>query len=111
MFLQLLRVQLILKGVMTEEEWNTIQSDIFFVFAKDSYFNEMKEAEVLRNRIDMAAALEPLVGKYYSTRYIRKNILKQTEEEIRIIDTENMAELASQPQQMLPPGQESGMIQ
>ena len=112
MFLQLLRVQLILKGVMTEEEWNTIQSDVFFVFAKDSYFNEMKEGEVLRNRIDMAAALEPLVRKYYSTRFIRKNILKQTEEEIRIIDTENMAELAAQPQQMLPPaGQESGLIQ
>ncbi len=111
MFLQLLRVQLILKGVMTEDEWNSIQSDVFFVFAKDSHFSELKEAEILRNRIDMAAALEPLVGKYYSTRYIRKSILKQTEEEIRIIDTENMAELASQPQQMLPPGQEPGMIQ
>ena len=111
MFLQLLRVQLVLKGIMTDEEWNTIQSDVFFVFAKDSYFNELKETEILRNRIDMAAALEPLVGKYYSTRYIRKSILKQTEEEIRIIDTENMAELASQPQQMLPPDQGPGLIQ
>tara|TARA_R110002012_G_scaffold204050_1_gene373607 strand:- start:11279 stop:12817 length:1539 start_codon:yes stop_codon:yes gene_type:complete len=111
MFLQLLRVQLVLKGIMTEEEWNTIQSDVFFVFAKDSHFNELKEAEILRNRIDMAASLEPLVGKYYSTRYIRKNILKQTEEEIRIIDTENMAELASQPQQMMPPDQGPGLIQ
>ena len=110
MFLQLLRVQLILKGVMTEEEWNSISSDVFFVFAKDSYFSELKEAEILRNRIDMAAALEPLIGRYYSTKYVRKNILKQTEEEIRIIDTENMSELASQPQQMLPQQGGPGVI-
>jgi len=97
---------------MTDDDWNEIIPDIRYKFNKDSYFSELKETEILKERLDMLNQVDEFVGKYYSSDWVRKNILKQTEEEIRIIDTENMAELAAQPQQMLPPaGQESGLIQ
>jgi hypothetical protein len=78
----LLKTQVILKGIMTEDEWNKICPDISYKFNKDSYFNELKDNDVLRDRIDMLNTLSNFVGRYYSEEYIRKNILKQTDEEI-----------------------------
>jgi hypothetical protein len=78
----LLKTQVILKGIMTEDEWNKIAQDITFKFNKDSYFNELKENDILRDRIDMLNTLSNFVGKFYSEEYIRKNILKQTDEEM-----------------------------
>jgi len=88
MFLQLLRIQLILKGVITESDWEEINQNINFVFNRDSYFNDLKDAEILSARMDLALAMEPMIGRYYSSNYIRRNILKQTEEEISVLDSE-----------------------
>jgi len=93
-FSQLLRVQLILKGIITEEDWNLIYPNINFVFNRDSYFNDLKDAEILSARMDLAASMEPMIGKYYSTNYIRKNILKQSEEEIEELNKEMAIDLA-----------------
>jgi hypothetical protein len=78
----LLKTQVILKGIMTEDEWNKIAQDITFKFNKDSYFTELKDNDILRDRIDMLNTLSNFVGKFYSEEYIRKNILKQTDEEM-----------------------------
>ena len=98
MFLQLLRVQLILKGIITEEDWKIMNEHINFTFNKDSYFNDLKDAEILSARMELAGAMEPMVGKYFSSNYIRKNILKQTEEEIVQIDREMAIDIEKQKQ-------------
>lgn len=101
MFSQLLRVQLILKGVITEDDWNLIYPHINFSFNRDSYFNDLKDSEILSARMELAAQMEPMIGRYYSSSYIRKNILKQTEEEMEIIDREMAIDIAKQKQEQL----------
>ena len=88
MFLQLLRVQLILKGVMSQEDWDKLSPDIRFNFNQDSYFSELKQTEILKDRLDILTQMEEYVGKYYSTDWIRKNVLQQSEEEIMQIDAQ-----------------------
>jgi hypothetical protein len=101
MFMQLLRVQLILKGIITEEDWNDMSYDINFVFNRDSYFNDLKDAEILSSRMELAVQMEPLIGKYFSSNYIRKNILKQTEEEIEQLNGEMAIDIAKQQQEQM----------
>ena len=101
MFSQLLRVQLILKGVITEDDWNLIYPHINFSFNRDSYFNDLKDAEILSSRMELAAQMEPMIGRYYSSNYIRKNILKQTEEEMELINREMAIDIAKQKQEQL----------
>jgi len=88
MFLDILRVQLLLKGVMTEEDWQQLKIDIKFNFNTDNYFWDLKEAEILAERLKMISIVDPYVGKYFSSAYIRKNILRQTEEDMRSMDKE-----------------------
>lgn len=85
-FLQLLRAQLILKGVMSEDDWNKVSQDIRFTFNQDSYFSELKETEILKERLDILSQLDEYIGKYYSTEWVRKNILHQSEEDVALID-------------------------
>ena len=88
LFLDMLRVQLLLKGVMTDEDWHVLRSQIKIVFETDNYFWDLKEAEILSERLKMISFVDPYIGKYFSTAYIRKNILHQTEEEIQKMDKE-----------------------
>ena len=81
-FLQALRVQLILKGIITPEDWEFIRSRITFDYLRDNYFTELKETEILSNRLQMAEQVMPLVGSFYSMDYVRRKILRQTDEEI-----------------------------
>jgi hypothetical protein len=83
-----LRVQLILKRVITPDEWDDMMINIRFEFMKDNYFSELKENEILTQRIQMAQLMEPYVGKYYSMQYVRRNVLKQNDKEIDEIDKE-----------------------
>ena len=93
LFLELLRVQLVLKGVIREEEWSKLEGDIVFQFKKDSHFIELKETEVLKDRLSSAREAEEFVGKYYSRAWIRKNILRQTVEDVDAIDVQIKSEL------------------
>ncbi len=87
LFLETLKRQLILKGIIGVEDWEDLKSQIIVMFAKDNYFEELKTNEILNERIAAATAIEPYIGKYYSHDYVRKNIFKQTEEEIEEQDT------------------------
>ena len=99
MFLSLLRVQLLLKGIMSEDDWKTIEPDIHFSYNKDSYFSELKESEIMRDRLELLSQADEYIGKYYSVDWIRRNILHQSEEEIVEIDAEIQKEIEQQPQE------------
>lgn len=95
-FTDVLRKQLILKGIISEDDWSDISEEINFIFNEDSYFAELRETEILKERLQLLAAVEPYVGKYFSTEYIRKNILKQDEEQMERIN----AQIESEQEQM-----------
>lgn len=88
LFGDLLRVQLILKGIITEEDWKDLKNQLNFVFNTDNYFWDLKEMEIRNERLKSLSAVEPYIGKYFSTEYVRKEILKQTEEQMKLIDKE-----------------------
>tara|TARA_Y100001963_G_scaffold39445_1_gene55185 strand:- start:20796 stop:22331 length:1536 start_codon:yes stop_codon:yes gene_type:complete len=92
LFLQAMRVQLVLKGIMKEEDWLKIMDDIKFDYARDSYFTELKNSEILSERMNLLRDMNEHIGKYYSIDWIRKHILHQTEEEIKEMDKEIQAE-------------------
>ena len=89
LFDDLLETQLVLKGIITPEDWSSIKSKIDYKYAQDQYYQEMKDAENLRNRVDVLNQMSPYVGIYYSKDYIRKNILKLSDAEIKQIEKEN----------------------
>lgn len=95
LFLELLRVQLVMKGVIKKEEWEEIEDRLAFKFAKDSHFSELKESEILKDRLQSVRDAEDFVGKYYSREWVRKKILRQTEDDIEQIDKQIAAEQAA----------------
>ena len=86
MFNDMLRTQLILKNIVSPEDWEIMEDHIQYDFLYDNQFSELKEAELLQNRLGILATVEPYIGKYYSTEYVRKRILRQTDSEIIEID-------------------------
>ena len=77
-----LRIQLSLKGICTVEEWEEFKEAISYDFKKDNNFTEMRDAEILRERITTATQVDPYVGRYYSSTWVKKNVLHMTQEEI-----------------------------
>ena len=86
MFIDILRAQLVLKGILPIEEWDFEKENIRFDYQKDSHFVELKEAEIQRERVQTLRDMEDFVGKYFSSQWVRKNVLRQSEEEIEMID-------------------------
>ena len=86
LFNDLLRTQLILKNIIAPEDWNEISDHIQYDFLYDNQFAELKESELLEGRLGILATIEPYIGKYYSTEYVRKKVLRQTDAEIIDID-------------------------
>ena len=86
LFMKLLERQLILKGVCTTEDWTEWKQQIDFDFAVDNYFEELKLAELNRDRVGLAREMEEYVGKYYSHEYMRRYVLQHSEAEIEEID-------------------------
>ena len=95
LFDDILRVQLVLKKVCTEEEWKEFKEDIYYDFKKDNNFDELKESELLMNRIATLQAVDPYVGRYYSMQWVRKNILMMDDEEIEEIQNQIEEEQAA----------------
>ena len=87
-FDDILKTQLILKNIVTEEDWKKSKEYISYDFQKDGHFVELKEAEILRERINTLEQMDQFVGKYYSEQWIRKNVLRQSEAEIADINKE-----------------------
>jgi len=93
LFNDLLRTQLIIKGVISETEWPMVRDSIFYDFLQDGHFAELKNTEMLRERLNLAREVRDYVGKYFSVNYVRRNILKQTESEIKKMDAEIKKEI------------------
>ena len=82
LFNDILKTQLILTGVITDKDWDEIKEKIQYKFAQDQYFEEMKDSENLRNRVDIINQMQPYVGTYFSKQYIMRTVLRMTDEEI-----------------------------
>tara|TARA_Y100000589_G_scaffold29246_2_gene24375 strand:+ start:7318 stop:8979 length:1662 start_codon:yes stop_codon:yes gene_type:complete len=82
MFNDLLKTQLILKNIVSPEDWHTMSEHIQYDFLYDNHFSELKDAELMTERLNIAATAEPYIGKYYSQDYVRRKILRQSDEEI-----------------------------
>ena len=95
-FLDILKTQVILKGIMSEDDWNRINQEITFTFNNDSYFAELKDNDILRERLDIIAAVTPYIGRFFSNDYVRKFFLKQSEEDILEIDAQINREMQKQ---------------
>jgi hypothetical protein len=90
LFTSLLEKQLVLKGIMSIEDWQNIAADIKYDFAKDNYFTELKDAEVIQNRAQLMMTMDQgnLLGRYYSHEWARRNILQQSDDDIEEMDKE-----------------------
>ena len=88
LFNDMLRTQLVLKKVIAEEDWMQFRDNIQYDFLADGHFSELKESEMLMERLRLADSVRDYVGKYFSVEYVRKNILKQSEKEIEEIDNQ-----------------------
>tara|TARA_Y100001937_G_scaffold25124_1_gene36001 strand:- start:1628 stop:3304 length:1677 start_codon:yes stop_codon:yes gene_type:complete len=82
LFNDILKTQLLLKNVITPEDWEIMSEHIQYDFLYDNHFAELKESELLAERLTMVASAEPYVGRYFSQDYLRRKILRQTDEEI-----------------------------
>jgi hypothetical protein len=105
LFMDLLKVQLVSKGVIRHEEWPDISNKIMLDYLRDNQFAEMKDADLLNARIATLQQIDQYVGKYYSKEWVRKNVLRLTDEDIKDIDKQieeeapTAEEMAQQPQQ------------
>lgn len=89
LFLDALKIQLVLKGIINIEDWPEMAQQIRFDFMKDNHFAEIKDNEIMQGRINLLTSIDPFVGKYYSPTYIKRNILMLNDEQIAEIDAEN----------------------
>ena len=94
MFNDLLKTQLVLKGIITLDEWDEMKEHIQYDYIADNYFSELKEKEILNERLALLQQMDPLAGRYFSLDYLRRQVLKQTDEEIREIDKQMKKEIA-----------------
>ena len=86
MFNDMLRTQLILKNVITPEDWEQLNDHIQYDFVYDNQFAELKESELMNERLGTLATIEPYIGKYYSNEYVRRKVLRQSDSEMEEID-------------------------
>ena len=93
--METLKVQLILKGVVTESDWAVIRENIVIDFLEDNYFAELKEMEIFRERMEMMQQLDEYVGKYFSHEWVRRTILRQDDATIKRMQKEIKAEKKS----------------
>jgi hypothetical protein len=87
-FTDMLRTQLILKNIMKSEEFDAIQDFLIYDFATDNHFTELKEQEIMKERLDLLSSAESYIGKYFSNSYVRRKILNMTDDEIAVMDQE-----------------------
>ena len=88
LFDQALRVQCVLKGICTDAEWNEFKEHIHYNFIKDNNFTELKEAELMTNRLQLLASVDPYTGRYFSQAWIQRNVLRLNDDEIKVMQGE-----------------------
>ena len=95
MFHDMLKTQLILKGVISPEDWDDMKEHIQYDYLFDNHFNELKEIEMMNQRMMTVSQMDPFVGKYFSVEYIRRHVLNQKDTEYKDIDKQMRAEISS----------------
>jgi len=90
----ILKTQLLLKGIISVEDWEDIKNHIQYDFIADNYFNELKQGEIMNDRLALLGTMDPYVGRYFSMEYIKRQILKQTETEIQEIEDQIQTEIS-----------------
>lgn len=93
LFNDMLKTQLVLKNIVTPEDWDSMSDHIQYDYLYDNQFSELKDSELMTERLGILATIEPYIGKYYSSAYIRKKILRQTDTEIIEIDQQIKSEI------------------
>lgn len=88
LFDNLLETQLVLRGVMSKAEWESVRNSLTYNFVNDNHFEELKEGEIMAERLRILGEVDPLVGKYFSLAWVRKNVLRMTEEDIDVMQRE-----------------------
>jgi len=88
LFDQAMRVQCVLKGICTNEEWDEMKEHIYYDFIKDNNFTELKEAELMKERLSLLANVDPYTGRYFSQTWIQRNVLRLTDDEIQEMQVE-----------------------
>ena len=88
LFEQALRVQCVLKGICTAEEWMEMKEHIYYDFIKDNNFSELKDAELMTNRLQLLGSVDPYTGRYFSQSWIQRNVLRLSDDEIEMMDKE-----------------------
>ena len=81
-----LRIQCVLKGICTSEEWEEFKDKIYYDYKKDNNFTELRDAELLRERVGLLQLVDPYIGHYYSAEWVKKKILQFTDEDIQKMD-------------------------
>ena len=87
-FDQALRVQCVLKGICSAEEWDEFKEEIFYDFVKDNNFSELKDAELMKERLTLLGAVDPYTGRYFSQAWIQRNVLRLNDDEIKDMQAE-----------------------
>ena len=93
LFNDILRTQLVLKQIIAEEDWYTLRDHIQYDFLQDGHFAELKNTELMRERLALANEMRDYIGKFFSVKYVRKNVLKQNEREIEDMDKQIKKEI------------------
>jgi hypothetical protein len=93
LFNDILKTQLVLKKIIAEEDWHNVKENLNYDFLQDGHFAELKDSELLLERLRLANEMRDYVGKYFSVEYVRKNVLKQNEREIEDIDNQIKKEI------------------
>jgi hypothetical protein len=94
-FHDMLKTQLLLKGILTPEDWEEMEENIQYDFLFDNHFSELREAELMNTRLDLLMKIDPFVGKYYSIEYVRKQVLMQSENEYMDIDKQMKMDIST----------------
>jgi hypothetical protein len=88
LFDQCLRVQCVIKGICTDDEWKEFKEHVHYNFIKDNNFTELKEAELMTQRLQLLQSVDPFTGRYFSQAWIQRNVLRLNDDEIKIMQSE-----------------------
>ena len=95
LFLGILRKQLLMKGIITEQDWESWKNDINVDFLRDNHFTELKDMELLQDRLNVLDAVSNYVGEYFSREWVMKNVMRMTDEDIQTMKDQVEAENAN----------------
>ena len=93
-----MKTQLLLKGVIAEEDWKSIKENLSYAFLRDGHYAEMRDMDLLRDRLDILNSIEPFIGQYFSKDYVQKHVFRMTESEIENMDKQMEDEAPDEPE-------------